>query len=204
MLKMKDKQSKIIQTGNIYHSILKSIGWKIEGEAPAEKKYVMVGYPHTSNWDVPIGLLVYKSLGIRLHWVGKDALFKWPLGILIKKLGGVPVDRSKSQNFVQQVVEIFNKFENLVITLSPEGTRSFSEYWRTGFYHIACGAEVPIALAFLDYKRKTGGFGPLIWPSGDIEKDVEKMKEFYNDMKGKFVENMGRIQLRPNSTPNKE
>ena len=164
----------------------------------------MLGYPHTSNWDVPLGLLVFKSLGVRLHWVGKDSLFKWPMGMLIKKLGGVPVDRSKSQNFVQQVIDIYNKFENMVIALSPEGTRGFTEYWRTGFYHIACGANVPIATAFLDYKNKVGGFGPLIWPTGNIEKDLERMKEFYYDMKGKFVENMGKIQLRPNNDKNEK
>lgn len=177
--------------------VLKIIGWKTAGAVPESKKYVMVGYPHTSNWDVPVGLLVFLSMGVRLHWVGKQSLFKKPLGWFIKKLGGIPVDRSKSQNFVQQVIDKFNEFDELVLTLSPEATRGKSAFWRSGFYYIAHGARVPIGLAFLDYKKKTGGFLGVVHPSGNIEKDLQIIKEHYRGVVGKKEQDMGEIKLAP-------
>ena len=177
--------------------ILKLIGWRTEGEAPAASKYVMLGYPHTSNWDVPIGLLIFLAMGVRLHWVGKQTLFKMPFGWFMKKLGGIPVDRSRSQNFVRQVVDKFNDFDELVITMSPEGTRSKSPYWRSGFYHIARGANVPVALAFLDYRQKRGGFLGAFVPTGNIRGDLEIIKKHYVNVYGKIVENMGEIKLPP-------
>jgi len=176
--------------------ILKVIGWKAVGEVPPVKKYVMIGYPHTSNWDVPIGLSVFKSMGVRLQWLGKQSLFKGPLGWFMKSLGGVPVNREKSQNFVEEACKVFDRFEELVLTLSPEGTRSKSTYWRSGFYHIALNAGVPIALGFLDYKKKEGGFGPLIYPTGNMEEDLKQIKEFYAGKHGKYPENEGLIAWR--------
>jgi len=198
MLRIKEKkqhkQKKISQ--KFSRLVLKIIGWKIQGEPPPTPRYVMIGYPHTSNWDVPIGLLIFTALGVRLHWVGKDSLFKSPLGWALKKLGGIPVDRNRSQNFVAQVVDKFKELDELVLTLSPEGTRSKSEYWRSGFYHIAIGAQAPIALAFLDYKKKVGGFGPFIRPGGDIKKDLAQIKAFYQGISGKIARNSGAIRLR--------
>ena len=175
--------------------LLKGMGWKTAGEVPDSPKYVMIGYPHTSNWDVPIGLLIFTALGVRLQWVGKHTLFKNPLGYLSRWLGGIPINRETTKNFVQQVADVFKEHDTLVITLSPEGTRSKTEFWRTGFYYIALGAGVPIACAFLDYKNKRGGFGPLLYPSGDIEKDFETFRAFYNGISGKFPELMGEIRL---------
>ena len=175
--------------------LLNRIGWKIDGEVPDTPKYVMIGYPHTSNWDVPIGLLIFTALGVRLQWVGKHTLFKNPLGYLSRWLGGIPINRETTKNFVQQVADVFKEHDTLVITLSPEGTRSKTEFWRTGFYYIALGAGVPIACAFLDYKNKRGGFGPLLYPSGDIEQDFETFRAFYSGISGKFPELMGEIRL---------
>ncbi len=183
--------------------ILKLIGWKAVGEVPKEKKYVMIGYPHTSNWDTPIGLLVFTSMGVNLHWLGKQSLFKGVVGWLLKKTGGVPINRETSQNFVTEIQNTFNQFEQLVLTLSPEATRKKTEFWRTGFYYIAQSANVPIALAFLDYPKKTGGFGPLIWPSGDIEADLEKIRAFYQGIHGKYPEKEGLIRVRPKNEPTK-
>ncbi len=188
--------------------LLKLMGWKTAGEVPLVKKYVMIGYPHTSNWDTFIGLLVFTSMGVRLKWLGKHTLFKGPLGWLMRLVGGVPVVREQSQNFVQSAQQIFNENEEFVLTLSPEGTRKKTEYWRTGFYYIALGAGIPIAVAFLDYPRKTGGFGPLVWPTGNIEEDIEKIRDFYesNDIHGKFPENEGPVRIPPEkakSTGNK-
>lgn len=186
----------------ISNLLLKLIGWRAVGEVPKEKKYVMIGYPHTSNWDTLIGLLVFRSLGVHLHWLGKQSLFKGPVGWLLKKTGGVPINRQSSQNFVQQSREIFDRFEHFVLTLSPEGTRKKTDFWRTGFYYIALAAKVPIALAFLDYPKKTGGFGPLLWPSGDIEADMATIRAFYRDIHGKYPEKEGVIRIRPKDQAN--
>ena len=180
----------------IAKGILRLIGWKTVGESPDTPKYVMVGYPHTSNWDVPIGLLIFIALGVRLHWVGKHTLFKQPFGWFIKKIGGIPVNRSTTKNFVQQVVEIFENTEELILAVSPEGTRKKTDFWRTGFYYIAAGANVPIATAFLDYSKKTGGFGPLVKPSGDIEADFKTIKNFYSDIQGRHPETMAPIRMK--------
>jgi len=177
--------------------ILRMMGWKTEGRVPDVPKYVMIGYPHTSNWDTFIGLVVFKAMGVRLHWVGKHTLFKPPLGWFIRLMGGVPVDRKDPRDFVQQMIDVYNASEELVLTLSPEGTRKKPEYWKTGFYRIAKGANVPIALAFLDYSRKVGGFGPLIYPSDDLEKDIKIIQKFYAPVKGKFPELQSEIRIKP-------
>lgn len=174
--------------------ILRLLGWEVVGSAPSEPKYVMIGYPHTSNWDVFYGLLIFTALGVRLQWVGKHTLFSGPFGRLIRKLGGIPVNRSRSQNFVQTVIDLFDKMERLVLVLSPEATRNKSNFWRSGFYHIASGAHVPVALAFLDYKNKTGGFGPKFYPSGDMDKDIQICRDFFKGISGKKAQNAGLIE----------
>ncbi len=176
--------------------ILKLIGWKAVGEVPDTPKYVMLGYPHTSNWDVPIGLLIFIALGVRVHWVGKHTLFKKPFGWFIKKIGGIPLNRSTTKNFVQQVIDIFNDADELVLTVATEGTRQKTDAWRTGFYYIAAGANLPIATGFLDYSKKTGGFGPLVKPSGDFEADFKIFKNFYSGIQGKHPKEMAEIRIK--------
>jgi len=183
--------------------VLKVIGWKATGIVPSVPKYVMVGYPHTSNWDTLLGVLVFKSLGVKVHWVGKHTLFKKPLGWFVKKIGGVPVIRHDPRDFVQQMVDIFNRSKELVLTLSPEGTRTKTDYWKTGFYRIAFGANVPISMGFLDYSRKTGGFGPLIYPSGDMQTDLEPMKIFFASIRGRFPEKQAPIRFNPEKKSSK-
>lgn len=174
-------------------------GWKAVGQKPPFKKYLMVGAHHTTNWDLPFGLLVMTALGVRVHWIAKDTVFKGPLGKLAYWFGGIPVNRRERTNFTQQIIEKFDEADELVIVISPEGTRSKTDYWRTGFYYIAHGANVPIVMAFLDYSSKTGGFGPSIKTSGDIEKDLEKMGRFYAGVRGKYPHNHGRIELKPDA-----
>jgi len=176
--------------------VLRIMGWKTAGQVPPYPKYVMIGYPHTSNWDAFIGLVVFWSMGVDLKWLAKQSLFHWPLSWILKRAGAVPINREKSQNLVQKVTNIFNKSEQFVLTLSPEGTRKKNDYWRTGFYFMALEARVPIALGFLDYKTKTGGFGPVVWPSGDIEKDIEKIRAFYQGIHGKFPQLEGTIAVK--------
>ncbi len=166
--------------------LLHLFGWGTEGELPEKKKFVMIAAPHTSNWDLVVTLLLAFAFELKIFWMGKDALFRFPFGWFMRWLGGISIDRSKSNNVVEQTIEVFNEHDEIVITVPPEGTRGKTHYWKTGFYHIANGAGVPIVLGFIDWGRKMGGVGPAILPTGNIEEDMEKIKEFYKDMKGKF------------------
>jgi 1-acyl-sn-glycerol-3-phosphate acyltransferase len=158
-------------------------------------KYVLIGSPHTSNWDFPIALLLLRVLGIEGHWIAKHTVFRWPVGWLMRWLGGLPVDRTSSHNFVDQIVQLFEERERLVITIAPEGTRKRTAHWKTGFYYIALGAGIPIVLGYLDYPNKRGGLGPTIQPSGDLEADLDRMKEFYADKTGRHPGKMGEIAI---------
>ncbi len=135
-------------------SILRAAGWKMVLNFPPTPKFVLIGAPHTSNWDFAYFLLLKFGADINLNWIGKDSLFRWPVGIVMKWLGGIPVDRRSSNNFVTQIVTFFDKKEGLIVTIAPEGTRSKAAYWKTGFYYIALGAGVPISLGFIDYRPK--------------------------------------------------
>ncbi|NRA28912.1 MAG: 1-acyl-sn-glycerol-3-phosphate acyltransferase, partial [Parvularculaceae bacterium] len=137
---------------------------------------------HTSNWDLPFMLGVAYKFRIRLNWMGKDSLFKPPFGWLMKALGGIPIDRSKANNVVTQMIEIYDKADQLAVAIPPEGTRSKVRVWKTGFYNIAHGAGVPIAFGFLDYDRKVGGIGGVYTTTGDYDKDIEEIKAFYAEI----------------------
>ncbi len=176
--------------------ILRLVRWRMEGELPGPK-CVLIGAPHTSNWDLPIAMLLFWSLEVGARWVGKHTIFRWPIGALMRGLGGIPLDRTNTENFVNEIVDRFNASERLVLALAPEGTRKHTDYWRSGFYWIAHGAGVPIALAYADYASKVGGIGPSIMPSGDIEADMEKIRAFYADKVGRHPEKQGSIRLRP-------
>ena len=164
-------------------------GWKVEGELPKEKKFVMIAAPHTSNWDLPYMLAICFVLKAKPYWMGKSQIFKFPFSGLMKWMGGIPIDRSKANNVVDATAEFLKEAEELIITIPPEGTRSKVSYWKSGFYHIANLSEVPIALGFLDYKRKRGGIGGVFYPSGDIEIDMIEIKRFYSMVAGKYPTN---------------
>lgn len=167
---------------------LKMMGWKIEGKPPTVPKYVVIAVPHTSNWDFPLALSIAFVYGIDIHWMGKASLFKGWRGPVMKWLGGIPIYRSSSQNVVAQTIGKFKTCERLVVAVPPEGTRSRVEKWKTGFYYIALGAGVPIALGFLDYKRKVGGFLSAFSPSGDVDKDIAEIRASYSGISGKYTE----------------
>jgi 1-acyl-sn-glycerol-3-phosphate acyltransferase len=177
-------------------SILHAISWKLDVNFPASSKFILVGAPHTSNFDFPLVLLLRYATGIQMHWIGKHTLFRRPLGWIMRILGGIPVDRRSKNNFVGSVVDMFKTRENFVVAISPEGTRSKSEYWKTGFYYIALGAGVPIALGFVDYKGKVLGIGPCIYPTGDIQADFLQIQAFYSDKTGKNPQLQGPLMLR--------
>lgn len=161
-------------------------GWRTEGALPDVPKLVLIAAPHTSNWDLPYMLFTAFALRARIYWMGKEAIFCRPFGGLFKWLGGIPIDRSMANNVVGQCIEQLQKNETLVLTVPPAGTRKRVLNWKTGFYHIANGAGVPIAMGFLDYKRKVGGIGSVLQPTGDIEADMEIIRSFYKDISGKY------------------
>lgn len=165
--------------------LLKVLGWKRTGALPAEKKYVMIAAPHTSNWDFFYGLIMNLSFKNSLYWMGKKEIFRFPFGGLMRWFGGIPVDRSRSNNLVTAVIEQFGSSESLVVTIPPEGTRSMVDSWKTGFYHIARGAEVPVLLAFVDYKKKVTGYGPVFRLTDNMENDMAAIKTFYAGIRGR-------------------
>ena len=158
---------------------LRATGWHIEGEMPNVPKFIIVAAPHSSNWDLPHVLAAGLEFGVRVHWMGKDSLFKWPYGGFMRWLGGIPVDRSKANNAVAQMVERFAQEDKLILVIPPEGTRGKVSRWKSGFYHIAVGAKIPLALGFLDYKRKAAGIAKVFYPTGDYEKDLAEIQAFY-------------------------
>jgi 1-acyl-sn-glycerol-3-phosphate acyltransferase len=160
-------------------------GWRTEGVLSAPKM-VLIAAPHTSNWDFPFTLAAAADLGVRINWMGKDSLFRWPFGGLMRRLGGVPVDRRKSNNMVDQMVAAFAACDTMYLVVPPEGTRGKVRRWKTGFYHIALGASVPIALGFVDYRRKVAGVGPTLMPSGDLDADMATIKAFYATVTAKY------------------
>jgi 1-acyl-sn-glycerol-3-phosphate acyltransferase len=172
------------------------LGWKLCGQKPACKKYLILAAPHTSNWDVPLMLAMSYVYGVKLSWMGKHTLFRGPLGWLMRALGGVPVDRRGRHNAVQQMIDEFARREALSLAITPEGTRGRSEYWKSGFYHIAVGANVPIVLGLLDFRRKVGGLFDALHPSGDMKADMDRIRAFYRDASGKYPQDFGPVRLR--------
>ncbi|MCP4755847.1 MAG: glycerol acyltransferase [Proteobacteria bacterium] len=168
--------------------ILKITGWRAEGELPETRKFVLIAAPHTSNWDLPIMLYLAFVFKVKIYWMGKDTIFRQPFAGFFKWLGGIPIDRSKANNVVDQSIEQLQRHEELILTVPPTGTRKKVTKWKTGFYHIAHGANVPIVLGFIDYRRKVGGLGPVVHPTGDIEKDMKTIMAFYAGITGKYPE----------------
>jgi 1-acyl-sn-glycerol-3-phosphate acyltransferase len=174
----------------LYILIFKLIGWKIEGTFPTNlKKYIIAVAPHTSNWDFVIGVMARSILRIqRARFLGKDSLFKPPFGWFFRWLGGYPVDRSGKHDMVQQVVAIFNKHDEFILALAPEGTRKKVSKLRTGFYFIAKGAGVPIIPVGFDFSKKQVVVTGLMHTSDNQEEDLDKLLSFYRNIRGKNPE----------------
>jgi 1-acyl-sn-glycerol-3-phosphate acyltransferase len=170
-------------------------GWKMLGQKPSEKKYLILAAPHTSNWDVPLMLSMAWVYGIRVSWIGKHSLFRGLLGPLMRFLGGVPVDRRARHNAVQQMVDEFNRRDELALLITPEGTRGRTEHWKSGFYHMAVAANVPMVLGLLDFKRKEGGLFDVIYPTGDAKADMDKIRAFYAGATAKYPDQFGPVRL---------
>ena len=173
-------------TGFIFFKIL---GWKMDTNFPTNyKKYVVIAAPHTSWVDFPIAILSRMSTGIMINYIGKDSLFKGPFGFFFRALGGTPVDRSKNNKLVDAIIDIFNSREEFKLALSPEGTRKKVLEWKTGFYFIAKGANVPIVMAGLDFENKRIRISDPYFTTDNMEKDFEFFKGFFRNIKGKNPE----------------
>ena len=165
------------------------LGWKVENGFPdAPKKYIVIAAPHTSWLDFPIAILTRMSEGKMVHFIGKNSLFRWPFGYFFKILGGTPVDRSKSNNMVEAVIKIFNSKEVFRLGISPEGTRKKVIKWKTGFYYIAKGANVPIVMATLDFENKKVKISKPFYLTDNIDEDFKNLKLFFQNIKGKNPE----------------
>lgn len=177
--------------------VLALFGWSVVADFPQTKKYVLIVAPHTSNWDFPLGLLAAWALELDAHWLGKHTLFRWPYAWFFRALGGVPVYRGTALKLVDQIKDMFGRSERLVLALAPEGTRSRTDHWKSGFYHAARAARAPIAMASLDYGRKEIVLGGTFHPGEDIEAAFERIRAFYADRRGKRPENQSDIRVRP-------
>ncbi len=168
-------------------AILRLLGWQVQGSLPPEAaKCVLIAAPHTSNWDLPFTLMVAFCLRLRIYWMGKASLFRGPFGPVMRWLGGVAVDRSKSNNLVAAAAAAIVAAPGpLQLVVPPEGTRGKTRHWKTGFYFIALQAQVPIVLAYMDYARKVSGLGPVFVPTGDVEADMTEIKRFYAGIRGR-------------------
>jgi 1-acyl-sn-glycerol-3-phosphate acyltransferase len=170
----------------IYKAALALFNWRVEGTVPDVPKCVVVGAPHTSNWDFILTMAAAGALGLKIAWMGKHTLFRAPFGRLFRWLGGVPIDRRAPGGMVAQNVAEFNRRDRLFLCITPEGTRSLVREWRTGFYHIAMGANVPILLVAFDYGRKVVEIGRLITPSGDLDADLAEIQAYYRNITPRY------------------
>jgi len=166
--------------------IFRFTGWKPAGKRPNISKYVIIAAPHTSNWDFFYTICLAFILKIKPFIMMKTAWFRWPMGPFLRWLGAIPVDRSKSTHVVAGSIQAICAHPRMVLVVPPSGTRRKVMYWKTGFYHIAKGANVPIVLGYLDYRRKVGGIGPVVYPTGNMEADMKIIQAFYADIAGKF------------------
>jgi len=176
--------------------VLRITRWRTEGSAPGEKKYVLIGAPHTTNWDLLYLLAVSFDLGVRVSWLGKKSLFRGPLGFVLRRLGGVSVPRGQRSGMVDSLAEQYARAESLVIVIAPEATRSHSDHWKTGFHRVAVAAQVPIVCGYIDYERRVTGFGRVVWPTDDLEADMAVFRSFYADKQGKYPDQVSEVRLR--------
>lgn len=166
-------------------SIMRLFGWQIVGEVPNSRKILMIGGPHTSAWDYIMTLLTAIALGGNLHYLAKQSFFANSLGGLIRWMGGIAVDRQNSHGFVGQIVEEFERRDEFMLAIMPEGSRSRVKEWRSGFYYIALGANLPITLVIFDFGNKVMRLGPTLTPSGDYKADLPKIHSYFAGIRGK-------------------
>jgi len=175
---------------------LRIFGWKVQGEAATYRKFVLIAAPHTSGWDFPFMLATAYVMRVHISWFGKHTLFDPPFGWFMRRLGGIPVDRRSPQSLVMQMAEKFRSSDDLILAVPPEGTRRKVGVWKSGFYHIATASDVPIGLGYLDYSRKLCGLGIFVVPSGNVNEDMNRVRAFYRNVRGKYPEMESEPRLR--------
>ena len=168
-------------------TLLRIGGWRVVGDLPDLPKVVVIVAPHTSNWDFVVGVATLLALDIKISFLGKHTLFTGLFGKFMRAIGGIPVDRAQPQGIVGETVAAIDAAEKIVFALSPEGTRKLDHGFKTGFLHIAHGANVPICLAYFDFEKKHVGFGPTMLATGDVVADMDKVLAFYRPIRGKYV-----------------
>lgn len=169
--------------------LLKIIGWKTRVTVDIPPKCIICVAPHTSNWDFILGKLYYSAIGGKPHFLMKKEWFFFPLSFILKAIGGIPVDRKSKHSLTEQMISEFKKRSHFQLAVSPEGTRKKNANWKTGFYYIALGADVPISLAYIDYSMKEIGITKNFIPTGNEKDDMNSIKFFYKGFKGKYPEN---------------
>lgn len=180
--------------------LLRLIGWRLVYAPPPGPRAVVVVYPHTSNWDFPIGVIGRAALDLPLRYVAKHTLFRWPFGMLFRGLGGIAVDRRVSTGLVEQLRAQFDAHDTFYLAITPEGTRSRTEYWKSGFYQLARAAGVPVGLGFIDYGGKRIGIGAWLELSGNADADMARIAAFYADKRGFHPEKAGPARFKPGTT----
>lgn len=180
---------------NLAEKALKLMGWETDNHWPENlSQCVMIAAPHTSNWDALYARLALKALGVNVRLTIKDSYMQFPLGPFVRAMGGIGIDRRPKQageprpSMVQVMTDLFKQHPELVMLVTPEGTRARQEQWKTGFYYVAVNAGVPIALAYMDYEQKKAGVGKIIHPTGNFEEDMAEIMDFYAGIQAKFPE----------------
>ena len=186
-----------VMLSSICSLTLKALGWKIVVDDPGVDKYLLIVAPHTSNWDFPLGVLISRAIKLKAHFIAKHTVFRKPFGWIFRSLGGIPVYRGQGRNLSDQMAEYFRTRDHFILAITPEGTRSKLDHWKTGFYHIARAANVPVVMGFLDYGRKEAGIGGAFMPSGSMDECFEKVRAFYADRRAKKPENTSLIRPKP-------
>ena len=198
---MKSRSSETIErrpslAQGVARVLLRSLGWRSVLVYPPSPKGILVVYPHTSNWDFIIGVLYKIGTGLPIRWIGKETLFRWPLRRLLLRLGGIPVNRRERSGFVDTLLAEFARNDWMWLAVAPEGTRSRTEHWKSGFYRIAVSADLPIGLGYIDYATRSVGADTYLNLVGDPSQDFARIRAFYVDKRGRRPEKEGEIRLR--------
>ena len=178
-------------------TLLQLLGWRRVLAKPPAPHGIIIVYPHTSNWDFLFGVLYKIGVGLPIRWMGKDTLFRWPLRRILLRLGGMPIRRDQRSGFVAALLTEFERSDWLWIVIAPEGTRSFTNHWKSGFYRMAIAGRLPVGLGYIDYATRTVGVDQYLTLSGDEALDFARIRAFYADKRGLRPEMAGTIELRP-------